>query len=108
RDPLVQPRYERLADVAFVAFFAAGRFVGRDVKQEKVIVVRVAQRETGGTQGCFREHGGQLSRGGVEHRVELLPSVDLFDLGVAVEVEVKDHQRAAVLHGTAKAVGRGG
>ncbi len=104
--PLVQSRDERISEIAVVALLAARRLDRRHVEEQKVVVVGVAQRESRSAKRGFGEDSRELASRGIENCVELLPPVDLFDLGVPIEVQIQNDERATVLDGVAETVDR--
>ena len=60
----------------------------RDVKENEIIVVGKADHHLRVRERSVAEEIAHGGGGRLENLVELLPSVDLFDLRVAIEVEV--------------------
>ena len=74
----------------------------RHVEEDEVVVVGEAHHQARRAQRRVVEKLAHRGGGRLEHRVELLPPVDLFDLRVANEVEIQHDQLAALLEQRAR------
>src|SRR6266480_3656124 len=75
-----------------------GGFVLRHVKEHEIVVVWERDHEPRRRERAPAQEVAHCLAGGLEHAVEFLPAVNLFDFGVAVEVEVEDDDLAPVLN----------
>ncbi len=80
-----------------VAVRGGGNSLPRHVEEDEVVVVREAHHHPRGTMRVLVEEGAHGGGSRLEHLVELLPAVDLLDLGVAHEVDVQHDELAALL-----------
>jgi hypothetical protein len=70
----------------------------RNVKDHEVIVVREIHHHFGLGERTRRQEFANRAGGRLKNLVQLFPAVDLFDLGVAIEVEVDDEQLLSILN----------
>jgi hypothetical protein len=85
-----------------------GHTARRHVEEDEIVVVREADHDAGGAELVVVEEVTHGARRRLEDRVELLPAVDLLDLGVAHEAEVQHDELAPLLEQLPRALDRDG
>src|SRR3982751_1453247 len=81
-----------------------GSIVLRHVEEDEIVVVRKSHHQLRGRQRTLVEESAHGFARRLEYTIELLPSVNFFDLGVPVEIEIENDDLSAILNRFADAV----